>query len=109
MSDQLHEAFNGTEVNDWLAALNVHRRPWEEAYLFGNLLRIGELLNAEYNARLDGLNVKRRTAGWLVVVTVTWRGRKKVAFQGGETMREALGLTMWNLQNKLMDWKDSKY
>lgn len=59
--------------------------------------------------KLVGLNVKRKEAGWLMVVTAVRQDKRQVAFIGAESVIECYRALYHMMHQGKLQWKDSKY
>lgn len=97
------------EASDEFRKRNAEGYPWREAHWYWNLLSVVEEMERYQDRSLEAFKIQRREEGWLVVITAFYKGRKLVAFCGGEDFHDTLGRAIHQLFQKRLKWRDSKY
>jgi len=83
-------------------------RDYPRAWL-ANVLLADEKVADTTGAKLIGINIKNKGSKWVIILTRTYRGKKYVGFQNGESLRDALYLLGYALPAKAIKWRASKY
>jgi hypothetical protein len=98
----------GQLLDNAIGLSSASYRHWPFAWL-DTFLTAATNIEMFHGGTLEGVNLKRKGAGWYAIVTITYQGRPMVGFVESDTLADLMPLVGEALRGRRVKWKVDVY